>query len=395
MSTGRPDARKKRPEARLASELPPVDCGDFVERVLQRMRERSTRPASGARSRIATRAQGRPERFLSYLPVPSVGGLLRRTLLALRSPAQTAHIAPFRRRPRRRRLATNGLMSMAAAAIVVILWRPPPQAPVEPTPVATPNEVVVRKTDGRVHVSRGDGRAPATVGEGLGTGDVLVTVGNAEAVLSVGEHGVVVVDPFSKIRVGRSGQAERASPVPSLEVLRGRAEGRLRQRQRSAAFQFTVAGKNYGLLEGSLGVVRLGTNRFVLAAVSDAVVQTDGREVTVPAANLLRVAPGSDDSDVRPVPWSDKVTLALRQKRPIAADDATTTLVGQTSPDVVLFINAIPVPVGKDGRFVATLNVRRGAAAMEAVVRDPLGRVQRKQVPIIRAKTRVNWRKPG
>jgi hypothetical protein len=281
---------------------------------------------------------------------------------------------------------------VAAASLLAVVWlrsefvsRPQPLA-------VSPSRLVVRKVNGRVDVAGLSGRKPAAIGDHLKTGDVLVTVGDAEAVVGIGEHGAMVLDPFSRVRVVRDGDAGRGARVPELEVLRGRAEGRLAQPSPAPTFRFTVAGKSFGLVRGRIGVVRVGTDRYLLAAVSEAVVETDGVEVTVPEANVLRVSPGSP---ARPEPWPRKVALSLRQKEPIRAGNGKAVVVGRTSPDVILIINNVPVPVNRNGRFVATLSVPAKTDMLEAVVRDPMGRVQRKQLPIVRAKSRVDWLEPG
>lgn len=372
------DDHLSQPEGRLATELPPIDCGDLVERSLHRAWREGLEEATA----------GEPELLLRDLPLDTVPpGLVERSLATV----DFVHLRRWlrtggERSPRTRRRIMASAVLAGTVALLVFLLRPapPPALPAGPDGLA----VVIHSLSGRVDIAR-QGRVEAALeGRALRDGDVLGTADDGHAVVVIGVHGRLVMDPFSRIRLVRTN-----ARIPTFDVLQGRAEGHLQGPDaRAAPFRFGLAKKQFGLVRGRVGVVRVAEDRYLLAAMTEAVVETDQEQITLPPAHALRISP---DETSAAVAWPREVALSLHQDQPIDPDGRQVVIAGQTSPEVILIINSVSVPVDHEGRFIATLTITGETTVVEAIARDVLGATHRKQLPLIRAATRVDWREPG
>lgn len=335
------------PEEGLGEALPPLACDDLVERSLAL--------ALGA------------------------SASLRATARAADGPAGAWYAPRWPPHPALASLAAVVLAGLGGLTLATWPAPPPPAAP------ASPPVVLVLDAAPGSTLERAGQRLALGPGAALLDGDELVTPDEGRLRIAIGVV-TVQLDQRSRARLALPARA-----APQLEVLHGRAEGlRPPLTPATSGVTFTLAEHRLALVEGTLGVLRSGPDRLLLAALGPVRLAVAGQRIDLAAGEVLRV-PASGPVGT-PEAWPAEIALSVQQVAPLARGEQRLAVTGQATPEVLLLINATPVPIDAAGRFAAEVPVAEHNETIATVVQDAFGRRHRSSWPLIRVQTSVRWK---
>ncbi len=272
---------------------------------------------------------------------------------------------------------------------------PPPVAAPAPAPAPAPRLQLVSVT-GPVEAAGPDGAwRPAVAGEALPADGLLRTGPGAAAALSagaasrldVGERTQLAVSELTaavhRFRLAHGVVKVDYEPDGDRVVRIEEAGGAAVAEARGARFHVTAGGLAFAVAS------QVGTVSLTAA----------GRTVAVASGESSLAAAGEPPTPPRPVP-TDLLLKVAEASRVGPAGHCLDT-VGRVDPGSLVTVDAAPVEVGADGRFVLHVARRAGLAAVEVRAVAPDGRITVRQVPCLPLPEarieglRVRWKHDG
>ncbi|HET8538327.1 MAG TPA: FecR domain-containing protein [Anaeromyxobacter sp.] len=244
----------------------------------------------------------------------------------------------------------------------------------QPIPPPPRKDVLVVAADAGVQRSApGGGWTPAHAGDVLAVADSIRTGDAGTAEIELGRSSRVTVAERTEVTV-----RELTTAVQRVGLLRGRIgvdvqpDGTRVVRVEDGSGSILVSASR-----GRMGVVARPDALAVVAEQGDAVIESGGEKVAVPAGHESAAWRGQRPVAPTPVPRE----LLMRVVRAVEDRRSSVCAVVQVGVASEVLVGATPVEVPPDGRVVVRVPPRARRRGIDLVVRSAGGQVERQHVP--------------